>query len=286
MRTGRAGRARLGGPGGRWRGGADRALAHPRPSVVPCSSISKPFALRLPLRALGRTTDRPWGGDVWSPPWARVETPGPPRAWKGARDMTIPIHDGRAVRCRAAWRGRGRRPPPHHPWRGERRRSSSPRRPAACCGPLDPPPWRRSRCWPSWLPPAAPPRSTGSSGGEPARDQRLRCLVADRRVRAARRGLHGRPPGVTVTFNFAGSNAPGRRKAAAGAPLDQCSPQPTPRKWMRPAASTGAPQGVRRQQASSPSRRQSRAHRRAQELARKELKVVLGGAESATGTVR
>ena len=39
------------------------------------------------LRAPGRTTERPWGGDTLAVV-GRAETPRPPRVWKGARDMT------------------------------------------------------------------------------------------------------------------------------------------------------------------------------------------------------
>ena len=103
-----------------------------------CSSISKPFALRQQLRALGRTADRPRGGDVWSPSWARAETPGPPRAWKGARDMTIPTHGGRAVAAEPIGEVRATTLPPHHPSRGARRRAAASGRRGATAPPRRP----------------------------------------------------------------------------------------------------------------------------------------------------
>src|SRR5665647_3361284 len=48
-------------------------------------SDSKPLALRHSLWALGRTMDRPWGS-VNRCRGPAVETPGPPRVWKGVRD--------------------------------------------------------------------------------------------------------------------------------------------------------------------------------------------------------
>ncbi len=122
--------------------------------------------------------------------------------------MTIPTHGGRAVEAEPTGEARTTAPPPHHPRRGVRRRADlAPRRPAAqlpvrllaallvlatlalaaaACG--------------------AASGSSASSGGEP---REISVFAASSLTDAFTRlgeDFTAAHPGVTVTFNFAGSN--------------------------------------------------------------------------------
>ena len=163
-------------------------LARPRPAVVPsCSSISKPFALRHLFRALGRTTDRPWGGVVVAVV-GLVETPGPPVLGKGqGHDHPDPTVVGPSMPSRAA----------RHRRRPFRRTASGPA------------PSRRSPLAPPGPPRIAARRRRGlvvlpfaaaACGSAPARRRTPRANP--------RRSACSRPPSLTDAFTSWATTSP------------------------------------------------------------------------------
>ena len=220
-------------------------------------SDSKPFALRHPLRALGRTTDRPWGGDLvavvgpggnarTSPCLERSKghgsTPDPegsgrrgPAAQRGslaararARSRSAP-----AARCRAA-----RRPPG-----GIAAGCASPRRRASGCGlprrlrspssPRPPSP-TRSRDWATTTRRLIPASTVSLSfaGSQDLVAQLQHAAPADV-LRHGRHGQHGRRRGSRRRPHGLRPQSAGDRRGAREPSSNLVARRPSPKPGLK-----------------------------------------------------